>query len=90
MDATSDTTRATIKAYILKEFLPGEDPDALQDSTPLITTGLLYSLATVNLISYLSEHFGVEFEAYEVSVDNLNTIADITRAVESKQAGRKA
>ena len=88
MDVTRDTTRATIKAYILEEFLPGEDPDSLEDSTPLITTGILDSIATVKLVSFLSEHFGVEFEAYEVSADNLNTLADIARVVESKQAGR--
>jgi acyl carrier protein len=88
MDVTPDTTRAEIKAYILEEFLPGEDPGSLQDSTPLITTGILDSIATVKLISFLSEHFGVDFEAYEVSADNLNTIADIARVIDSKRAGQ--
>ena len=32
--------KAKIKTYILNEFLPGEDPAALTDSTPLVTTGI--------------------------------------------------
>ena len=31
--------KETIKAYILEEFLPGQDPAELTDSTPLITGG---------------------------------------------------
>ena len=88
MTATQDDIKATIKQYILEEFLPGEDPAALTDSTELLTTGVLDSIATVKLISFVSDRFGVEFEAYEMSADYLNTIGDITRAVESKLAGK--
>ena len=39
--------KQTVKAYILKEFLPGENPAELVDSTPLITGGILDSIATL-------------------------------------------
>jgi acyl carrier protein len=77
-----------IKAYILKEFLPGEDPEELTDSTPLITGGILDSLATLKLVAFLEEQYGIELQAHEVDVEHLNTIADITNLVRSKMTER--
>jgi acyl carrier protein len=68
----------------LEEFLPGENPAALEDATPLITGGILDSISTVKLVSFLEEKYDIEFNAHEISVDNLNTLADITRIVDSK------
>jgi acyl carrier protein len=78
----------TIKEYILKEFLPGENADNLTDSTPLVTGGVLDSIATLKLVSFLEEQYGIQVEAHEADVDNLNTIADIVRYVESKLAAK--
>ena len=41
-----DDIRHTIHAYILNEFLPGEDPDELTVDTALITGGVLDSIST--------------------------------------------
>src|SRR5260370_40241526 len=75
---------APIKAFILSEFLPGEDPAALTDSTPLITTGVLDSIATLKLVTFLEERFQILIEAHEADVEHLNTVADITRLVRAK------
>lgn len=73
-----------IKTYILECFLPGENPAALTDSTPLITGGILDSLATLQLVVFLEERFRIEVQAHETMVENLNTLADIARFVHSK------
>lgn len=73
-----------VKEYILREFLPGEDPGALTDDTALMTTGILDSLATLKLITFLEERFAIRVEAHEADAENLNTLADITRFVSSK------
>jgi acyl carrier protein len=73
-----------IKAYILKEFLPGENPAALTDSTPLITGGILDSLATIKLVVFLEERFQIQIQAHETMVDYLDTVADIAQLVNSK------
>jgi acyl carrier protein len=78
----------TIKEYILKEFLPGESAETLTDSTPLVTGGVLDSIATLKLVSFLEERYGIQVEAHEADVDNLNTIADIERYVGSKLAAK--
>lgn len=79
-----NTLQETIKAYILEEFLPGENPAELTAATPLITGGILDSLATLKLVAFLEERFKIEFQAHETMVDYLNTLADIATLVRSK------
>lgn len=74
-----------VKQYILNEFLPGEDPENLTDSVQLIRGGILHSLATLRLVAFLEQRFGIELEAHEANPDNLDTLADITALVERKR-----
>ena len=69
--------QSAVKDYILREFLPGESPDALSESTPLVTGGILDSLATLKLVSFLENAYDVTFEAHEVDAEHLDTIAAI-------------
>jgi acyl carrier protein len=76
---------ATVKDFILKEFLPGEDPDELKPDTPLMSSGILDSLATLRLSQFLEEEFGITMEAHELSEENLGSIAAIEGMVASKR-----
>lgn len=78
------STKETVKAFILKEFLPGEDPEALKDDTPLMTGGIIDSIGSLRLTAFLEEHFSVEIEAHEISQDNFDTIAALCELVDSK------
>jgi acyl carrier protein len=82
MTDTSAISR-DVHAYILQEFLPGEDPDNLTESTALMTGGILSSIATLKLVVFLNEKYDIQVEAHEIE-DNLNTIADIANYVHSK------
>ncbi len=74
----------TIRDYILREFLPGEDPSQLTDETPLITSGIIDSIRTLRLVSFLEETFSISLQAHETDADHLNTVALITELVQSK------
>ena len=74
-----------IKAYILQEFLPGENPAELTDSTPLITGGILDSLATIKLVVFLEQRFQIKVEAHETMADYLDTLTEIAKLVNSKK-----
>lgn len=76
--------REDVKSFILKEFLPGENPDQLTDSTPLITGGILDSLATLKLVAFLEDHYRIQLQAHEADVEHLNDISSITNLVQSK------
>jgi acyl carrier protein len=75
-----------VRGYILKEFLPGEDPDQLTNTLPLISGKILDSLATLRLIAFLEETFGFEFAAYEVGAQNLDNLDLIASFIESKRS----
>ena len=75
-----------LKTFILNEYLPGEDPSALTDDTPLMTTGILDSIAVLKVVTFLENQFGITIGPREAVVENMNTISDITRLVMSKKA----
>jgi acyl carrier protein len=77
--------QSTIKTFILNEYLPGEDPAALTDVTPLMTTGILDSIAVLKVVTFLENEFGITIEPHEAVVDNLNTLSDMVRLVMSKR-----
>ena len=65
-----------IRGYVAEHFLPGGQ--GLQDTTPLISGGLIDSIGMLGLISFMESRFGVEFMPREVdahTLDNLNLIA---------------
>jgi acyl carrier protein len=77
--------KTSIKNFILNEYLPGEDPAALTDTTALMTTGILDSIAVLKVVTFLENEFGITIEPHEAVVDNLNTISDISRLVTAKK-----
>ena len=80
----SHDIKQTLKDFILETFLPGEDASQLTETTPLITDGVLDSIATLKLVMFLEETYKVTFDAHEVDVEHMNTIADIEQLVRSK------
>ena len=82
--ATTANVEQSVKSYILNEFLPGEDPAALTDSTALITTGILDSIATLKLVGFLEQQFSITIDAHEADPEHLDTIERISQLVKSK------
>jgi len=80
-----DNVREEIRQYILSEFLPGEKPSNLRDDTPLRTSGILDSVSTLRVVSFVEERYGIEVEAHEAGVDNFDNIAAIATFVQSKK-----
>jgi acyl carrier protein len=79
-----DAITQTVKDYVLSTFLPGEDPRELTPTTPLVSSGILDSLATLELVSFLEEKYGIELQAHDVDASRLETLDAITRLVRSK------
>ena len=75
-----------IRDFILTKYLPGESPANLRDDTPLRSSGVLDSLATIGLISFLEQEYQIEVEAHETDIDNFDRIEDIAAFVERKRA----
>jgi acyl carrier protein len=82
-----ENVRETVRRYILDNFLPGEDASNLTDATELKESGILDSMSTLKLVTFLEEQYKVEFEADDLDAGNLSTVANIAALVASKQRG---
>lgn len=79
--------RGVVRGFILTEFLSDEDPASLTDETPLISGGILDSIANARLVSFLEGRYNVRFKAFEVGPDRLDNINRIVETVEKKMRG---
>jgi len=82
-----DNVREAIRTHILAEYLPGESASNLKDDTPLRTSGILDSMATLNLVTFVEQTFGVTIDAHETGIENFDRIEDIANLVASKTTG---
>jgi acyl carrier protein len=83
-DKNLDSIVASVKEFVLTEFLPGEDPNELTPSTPLMTGGILDSLATLRLVTFIQEKYAVQVEPYEMGADNFDSLNEIAKLIQSK------
>jgi acyl carrier protein len=79
-----DDIKAAVSSFILREFLPGEKPEALKGNTQLITQGILDSLATLKLVSFIEDKYKIVVEPHEADAEHLNTLDDIADLIASK------
>ena len=76
---------SSLHDYILREFLPGEDGSELTATTPLITGGILDSISTLRLVTFLKDQFGITIEAHEAGVERLDSIEQIEALLAEKR-----
>ena len=81
----TEELKQAIKNYIIQEFLPGENPDNVTDDLPLISSGILDSIATLQLVLFIEERFGITLEAHETDKENMDTLAQMVATIEAKQ-----
>lgn len=80
-----DDIKQPISDFILCTYLPGESPENLRTDTPLLSSGILDSLALLGVVSFIEERFGIELDVYDTGVENFDSIEDIARCVAAKQ-----
>jgi acyl carrier protein len=85
-----DDIKEELRQYIISEFLPGEQSSNLRDDTPLRTSGILDSVATLRLVNFVEERYGIEVQAHETGVENFDCIDSIAAFVESKRGAATA
>lgn len=77
----------TISEFILAELMPGEPASALTDDTPLRTSGIVDSMATLKLVSFIETRWNVELAAHETGIENFDRVIDIATLVQRKLTG---
>jgi acyl carrier protein len=80
--------RETIRSFILTNFLPGEAPETLTDSTQLITSGVMTSIAMLELVDFLEERYAFTLEPEDIHVARMNSIELLADLVAKKTGAR--
>ncbi len=71
-----------LRTYILTELVNDPDYD-LQDDEPLITGGFIDSFSLIQVQMFIEQEFGVRIDDTEMTVENMDTIADMVKRIEA-------
>ena len=82
----ADDTKTAIRAFIIENFLYGDDNHPLPDDMSLIDNDLVDSTGILELVGYIEKEFGFKVEDREIVPANLDSIARILAYVDSKRA----
>ena len=75
---------AILHKYILDRHLQGELPANLTGETRLLSSGILDSMAVIELASFIGSRFGVELSASDTSFESFDRLKDIVSLVERR------
>ena len=82
--------KGAIRQFIAENVLLGVHQAKIEDSTPLVTGGLIDSIGMIGLVAFLESQFKVEFDPREINVQHLNTLEQIEELIRKKQAAAGA
>lgn len=73
-----------LRRYILAEAFQGKPPTDFGDDYDLIEMGVMDSLLMMNLITYISRQYSVEFEMNDLVPKNFNSITALCQFLRSR------
>jgi acyl carrier protein len=76
----------TVRQFILQNIVRAEDSLDLREHTRLDELGILDSLSTLRLLSFLEEEFRVDFELTDIEEGGFTSLASIERLIRAKTA----
>jgi acyl carrier protein len=77
-----DDLRQVIRAYVAKEYLEDGDERAIDDSTPLISGGIVDSFSMVSLKRFVERRYGIQISDAEATPEAFDTVNRIATLVE--------
>ena len=82
-----DGIKNTLREFILEQYLPGESAANLKDDTPLRTSGILDSMATLALVNFVEREYRIELEPHETGIEHFDTLGSLAELIERTRAG---
>ena len=77
--------REVIRDFILSKYLPTERPENLHNDTPLQSSGLLDSLAVINLANFVEQQFKITLGVRDTGTERFDSIDHIVALVHRKR-----
>ena len=80
--------KTAVRQFIAENVMLGVHQTTIEDTTPLVTGGLIDSVGMIGLVAFLEARFKVEFVPREIDVHSLNTLDQIDELIRKKLAGQ--
>lgn len=77
-------TKAAVKAFIIENFLFGDESAAPDDDASLIENDVIDSTGVLELVAFVEERYGITMSDSEIVPANLDSIARIAAFVDGK------
>lgn len=77
---------AEIKAFIVSNFLFGQDGAGLGPTQSLLETGIIDSTGVLELVAHVEQRYGISVGDRELIPDNLDSLQNLSRFVARKLA----
>lgn len=81
----TDSVREQVRNYIVTYHAPDLAHDEIPDDYDLVGTGVVDSLALLELIEWLQSHFGISILDVDITPQDFKSIGAITRFVSAQQ-----
>ncbi|MBC8440638.1 MAG: acyl carrier protein [Deltaproteobacteria bacterium] len=75
-----DTTKETIRKFMIENFLFGEDTD-LKDDTSFLEEGIIDSTGVLELIEFLEEEFNIQIDDEDLVPENLDSLNNLEQFI---------
>jgi len=76
--------RTTLKAFIIDNFLFGDD-NGFADDTSFLEEGIIDSTGMLELITFLEETYSIQLDDEELIPENLDSINNLVSFLSTKQ-----
>jgi len=86
MSGAADLVLADLKVFLRTIQKPGKALDSVGTDEPLVASGLLDSLAIMQVVVYLEENYGIDFAANGFDPDRLASMGGIVALIEQERA----
>jgi len=73
-----------LRGFILENYLFTDDESQLTNSDSFLESGIIDSTGILELIFFLEEAFGVKVEDEEMIPENLDSVENVVKYIESK------
>jgi acyl carrier protein len=80
-----DTIKNVIRAYIVENFLFGDD-SGLDDPTSFLENGIIDSTGILELVAFLETQFSIKIHDEELLPDNLDSLEKVSVFISRKLA----
>jgi acyl carrier protein len=84
--AVVDTYAAEIKAFIVSNFLFGQEGNGIADDQSLLEGGIVDSTGLLELVAFMEERYGFSVSDHELVPENLDSLRILSQFVVRKRS----